>query len=388
MTAAELTELLAIRRGCSAFPGSVPTCATSWAVARPLPPRPSSISATASRAKLGSLAAALGGLDTVVFTAGIGEHAAPVRARVAELAHWLGLHIDPDANAASRTVLHTSASTVHVLVIPTNEELMIARHTRAVLAGRTAEWGGGGSRITAPVSAHVRIACRLTQAAISSRARITLVPVPAVADEQLVRLGRTPRAGGVLRHGVRALFPTPPGWRRSSAPAPPCPRAGTASRRRSCSRTAAVRSRCSAGCRRRVGIVEVHGHGPELHDRPGHLGAEAERDAFVGLDVEHQLVGLAGCDGASCRKSRCGACWNWTTISGAALPQPLARAQVDRHALPAPVVDVAASAPRRSRCATRAARPAPGGSPAPACRPSSPGPYWPRTTCGRARLRR
>jgi acetate kinase len=83
--------------------------------------------------ELGSLTAALGGLDAVVFTGGIGEHAAPVRARVAELTGWLGVRIDPDANAASRTVLHTEASAVHVLVVPTNEELMIARHTRELL---------------------------------------------------------------------------------------------------------------------------------------------------------------------------------------------------------------------------------------------------------------
>ncbi|MGB7159883.1 MAG: acetate/propionate family kinase [Tepidisphaeraceae bacterium] len=84
--------------------------------------------------ELGSLAAALGGLDAVVFTGGIGEHAAPVRARVAELAHWLGVRIDVDANAANRTELHRSDSTIHVLVIPTNEERMIALHTRRVLA--------------------------------------------------------------------------------------------------------------------------------------------------------------------------------------------------------------------------------------------------------------
>ena len=84
--------------------------------------------------ELGSLAAALGGLDAFVFTGGIGEHAAPVRARVAELAHWLGVRLDPDANAASRTKLHAADSTVSVLVIPTNEELMIALHTRRALA--------------------------------------------------------------------------------------------------------------------------------------------------------------------------------------------------------------------------------------------------------------
>jgi len=83
--------------------------------------------------EIGSLAAALGGLDALVFTAGIGEHAAPVRAKVAELAHWLGVRIDSQANAAHRTNIHPAGSTVSVLIIPTNEELMIALHTRRTL---------------------------------------------------------------------------------------------------------------------------------------------------------------------------------------------------------------------------------------------------------------
>jgi acetate kinase len=85
----------------------------------------------------GSLAAALGGLDAVVFTAGIGEHAAAVRARVCEKSGWLGIRLDADANAANRTVLHSADSAVHAFVIPTNEELMIARHTRRVLEAQS-----------------------------------------------------------------------------------------------------------------------------------------------------------------------------------------------------------------------------------------------------------
>jgi acetate kinase len=83
--------------------------------------------------ELGSLAAALGGLDALVFTGGIGEHAGPVRARICELSGWLGLHIDPKANDSRRTVLHREDSRVRVLVIPTHEERMIARHVRQVL---------------------------------------------------------------------------------------------------------------------------------------------------------------------------------------------------------------------------------------------------------------
>lgn len=79
--------------------------------------------------EIGSLSAALGGLDALVFTAGIGEHAAPVRTRICQLSAWLGVAIDP---AAGR-VLHTPDSRVHVLVVPTNEEAMIARHVRRTL---------------------------------------------------------------------------------------------------------------------------------------------------------------------------------------------------------------------------------------------------------------
>ncbi|MER2508994.1 MAG: acetate/propionate family kinase [Amaricoccus sp.] len=81
----------------------------------------------------GGLAAALGGLDAFVFTAGIGENSPAVRARVAERLAWLGAELDPDANAAGATVISTPASRVTLLVIPTDEELMIARHTLALI---------------------------------------------------------------------------------------------------------------------------------------------------------------------------------------------------------------------------------------------------------------
>jgi acetate kinase len=85
------------------------------------------------RRELGSLAAALGGLDAIVFTGGIGENAAPIRSRVCRDAAWLGVDIDEEANAAGRRCISTAASRVTVWVIPTNEELMIARHTQRLL---------------------------------------------------------------------------------------------------------------------------------------------------------------------------------------------------------------------------------------------------------------
>jgi acetate kinase len=83
--------------------------------------------------ELGSLAAALGGLDALVFTAGIGEHSAEIRERVCRAAAWLGVDLDPAANAAGGPRLSTDASRTAAWVIPTNEELMIARHTRRLL---------------------------------------------------------------------------------------------------------------------------------------------------------------------------------------------------------------------------------------------------------------
>lgn len=86
--------------------------------------------------ELGSLAAALGGLDAIVFTAGIGENSHSLRERVCRDAAWLGVELDPDANRRNATCISTPASRVSAWVIPTNEEVMIARHTRGLLAGR------------------------------------------------------------------------------------------------------------------------------------------------------------------------------------------------------------------------------------------------------------
>ncbi|MFM0195162.1 acetate/propionate family kinase [Paraburkholderia strydomiana] len=83
--------------------------------------------------ELGSLIAALKGIDALVFTAGIGEHATQVRQRIGEYAQWCGIDIDSDANQANDSCISTPASRVGVWIVPTNEELMIARHTRALI---------------------------------------------------------------------------------------------------------------------------------------------------------------------------------------------------------------------------------------------------------------
>jgi len=83
--------------------------------------------------EIGSLAAVLGGLDGLVFTAGIGENSPEIRKRICEACSWLGLKLDPEANLGKGPRVSSSRSKVSVWVIPTNEELMIARHTGALL---------------------------------------------------------------------------------------------------------------------------------------------------------------------------------------------------------------------------------------------------------------
>jgi acetate kinase len=68
-----------------------------------------------------------------VFTAGIGEHSASLRAAVVERLRWLGAELDPEANAAHAQVISPAGSRLKVMVVPTDEELMIARHTLCVV---------------------------------------------------------------------------------------------------------------------------------------------------------------------------------------------------------------------------------------------------------------
>jgi acetate kinase len=82
----------------------------------------------------GMLTAALGGIDAFVFTAGIGENSPTMRARIARNLAWLGVQLDPIANAGRGPLISRAGGGPAVYVIPTDEELMIARHTLSVLA--------------------------------------------------------------------------------------------------------------------------------------------------------------------------------------------------------------------------------------------------------------
>jgi acetate kinase len=90
-----------------------------------------------ARKFLGALAAVLGGLDTLIFTGGIGENAPPIRRRICENMEFLGIHLDPLRNDANAPITSQEGSAVTVRVMKTNEELMIARHTYEFLHRKT-----------------------------------------------------------------------------------------------------------------------------------------------------------------------------------------------------------------------------------------------------------
>jgi len=103
--------------------------------------------------ELGALAATLGGLDGLVFTAGIGEHASEIRSRVCEGSRWLGVVLDAAANARGEECISAPASRVSVWVIPTDEERMIARQTIEVLrTASVARPSATDARVSAAVS--------------------------------------------------------------------------------------------------------------------------------------------------------------------------------------------------------------------------------------------
>ena len=83
--------------------------------------------------EIGALTSSLGGLDGIVFTAGIGEHAPEIRSQVCKRLHWLGVRLDDEANDRNAAVISSTQSQISVRVIPTDEEAMIAHHTLDVL---------------------------------------------------------------------------------------------------------------------------------------------------------------------------------------------------------------------------------------------------------------
>jgi acetate kinase len=83
--------------------------------------------------EIGAMASVLGGIDGLVFTAGIGENSTEIRRRICKASEWLGIELDSEANASKGPRISAAGSKVSAWVIPTNEELMIARHTGLLL---------------------------------------------------------------------------------------------------------------------------------------------------------------------------------------------------------------------------------------------------------------
>jgi acetate kinase len=134
MTAGELEDLLYNRSGLLGVSGISSDVRTLLASDRADAAEAVDLFCYRAARELGSLAAALGGLDGLVFTAGIGEHADAVRAAVVRQSSWLGLTLDAGANARHEPRISQLATQPSAWVIPTDENLMIARHVQALRA--------------------------------------------------------------------------------------------------------------------------------------------------------------------------------------------------------------------------------------------------------------
>jgi acetate kinase len=129
MSLGEVTELLYRKSGLLGLSGVSPDVRDLLASDSPRAAWALDVFVYRVGRELGSLAAALGGFDALVFTAGIGEHAAPIRARVCRDAEWLGVTLDDGANQRGGPCISAAGSRATAWIIPTDEELMIARHT-------------------------------------------------------------------------------------------------------------------------------------------------------------------------------------------------------------------------------------------------------------------
>jgi acetate kinase len=130
MTAAQLSTLLYTQSGLLGVSGISPDMAVLQASAAPQAHQAIDLFCYRAANELTALATANGGLDAIVFTAGIGERSALVRAQICERLAWLGVDIDPEANAENAQRISTDTSAIEVLVIATDEEIVIAEATR------------------------------------------------------------------------------------------------------------------------------------------------------------------------------------------------------------------------------------------------------------------
>jgi acetate kinase len=131
-------DLLYLRSGLLGVSGISPDMRVLLASTDPHAREAVELFAYRAAREIGSLAAALGGLDALVFTGGIGEHAAAVRKKICMQCAWLGIELDPAANARHATRISATGARASAWVIPTDEEIVIARHTCRLLGTVTA----------------------------------------------------------------------------------------------------------------------------------------------------------------------------------------------------------------------------------------------------------
>ena len=134
MSATEITELLYRRSGLLGLSGLSNDMRTLEAAGTPEAEQAIDYFVFRIRRELGGLSAVLGGLDALVFTGGIGEHSKTVRARVCAGLQWLGIEIDRGRNAEDALLISTELSRARVLVMPTNEEMVMARAAAELVA--------------------------------------------------------------------------------------------------------------------------------------------------------------------------------------------------------------------------------------------------------------
>ncbi|NOZ69751.1 MAG: acetate/propionate family kinase [Deferribacteres bacterium] len=137
MSAGEISELVNRRAGLAAISGISPDMKELLDMEQEEPRAHEAVELFCYQARkfLGGLVTALGGLDTLVFTGGIGENSPVIRSRICEGLGFMGIRIDPERNRTGSAVISGDDSMVTVRVIKTNEELMIARHTYNILRG-------------------------------------------------------------------------------------------------------------------------------------------------------------------------------------------------------------------------------------------------------------
>jgi acetate kinase len=138
MTAAEVSNLLYNESGVFGVSGISDDMRTLLASDDPSAKEAVALFVYRIKRELGSMAAALGGIDALVFTAGIGEHAAEIRRRVCEDAAWLGVYLDQGANLVGRAMISRAGGRTSAWVIPTDEDLMIALHAWTLLNAEAA----------------------------------------------------------------------------------------------------------------------------------------------------------------------------------------------------------------------------------------------------------